>query len=112
MSDTEFGRDWDIARHIEFALSPHAVHNNAWNESAEMVRAHITAQAEEIVQWRAAAHSLAHAWWQQDEDSATDYLLERGWDSHEDFDGPMSMHSLVADVLESPHPAAKEADSE
>lgn len=45
MSDTEFGRDWDIARHIEFALSPHAVHNNAWNESAEMVRAHITTQA-------------------------------------------------------------------
>jgi len=40
-------------------------------------------------------------WRRKDEDSATDYLLERGWDI-----GELSFEALVEDVRQQPHPTA------
>lgn len=59
------------------------------------------------LKWREAAFCVAYAWWEQDEDSATDYLLERGWDI-----GELSFEALVEDVRQQPHPTALEAARE
>lgn len=59
------------------------------------------------LKWREAAFYVAYAWWEQDEDSATDYLLERGWDIDE-----LSFEALVEDVRQQPHPTALEAARE